>query len=66
MKNHQRLVRIFFSLIFVSTQFLLLRNIDFGYIFYAKKRLVNPTDPTYPESAPACSSTILDSVKQAK
>ena len=32
---------------------MLSRNIDFSYIFYAKKRLVNSTDSTYPESAPA-------------
>ena len=41
MKNHKLLIRIFFSFNFVSTQFLLSRNIDFTYIFYAKKRLVN-------------------------
>ena len=62
MKNHKQLIRMHHSLIllphnFVSTQFcchtiLLTRNIDFRYIFHAKKALVDPTDSTCPESTP--------------
>ena len=37
---------------FLRTPYLLSRNIDFSYTFYAKKRLVILTDSTYPESAP--------------
>ena len=51
MKNHKRLIRIFFSLILFRHNFCY-RTILILLPYFMKKRLLNLTDSTCPESAP--------------
>ena len=51
MKNHKRLMRIFFSLILFPHSFCY-RAMLILVTYFMKKRLVDLTDSTYPESAP--------------
>ena len=52
MKNHKLLVRIVFSLILFPHSFCYRTILILVTYFMGKKTLVNPTDSTYPESAP--------------
>ena len=63
MKNHKRLIGIFFSLILFPHSFFY-RAILILVTFYVKKRLVNPTDSTYPESAPDARASFKPAVNQ--